>query len=95
MALIHVYFGNLVTVESILPDEDDLVLWTEAEVAASAEPAELLNLEDLRVSRPPFAAVADAPVLLPATPPEAPLPPTRLPGVLPVLRLLLLPQESW
>jgi hypothetical protein len=69
------------------------VLWTEAEVAASAEPAELLNLEDLRVSRPP-AAVADAP-LLPATPPEAPLPPTRLPGVLPVLRLLLLPQESW
>jgi len=46
------------------------VLWTEAEEAASeeAEPAELLNLEDLRVSRPlgPPAAVADAP-LLPAS----------------------------
>ena len=77
------------------------MLWTEAEVAASlAEPAELLNLEDLRVSRPPAAAIADAPLLpFPATPPEAPLPPTSppLPGgcPLPVLRLLLLPQESW
>ena len=53
-----------------LLDEDDLVLWTEAEDAASeeAEPAELLNLEDLRVSRPPGPpeAVADAP-LLPAS----------------------------
>ena len=40
------------------------MLWTEAEVAASlAEPAELLNLEDLRVSRPPAAAIADAPLL--------------------------------
>ena len=48
------------------------MLWTEAEVAASlAEPAELLNLEDLRVSRPPAAAIADAPLLpFPAKPPE-------------------------
>ena len=46
--------------------------WTEAEVAASlAEPAELLNLEDLRVSRPPAAAIADASLLsFPAKPPE-------------------------
>lgn len=72
-----------------LPDEDDLVLWTEAEVAASAT-AELLKREDLRVSRPPAApAAAEAPPLAAEAPP-----PTRLLGEVPELRLLLLPQVS-
>lgn len=74
------------------------MLWTEAEVAASAT-AELRNRDDLRVSRPPeaatWAAAADAPPPT-ATPPEADPPPTRLLAVLlPVLRLLVLPHVSW
>lgn len=75
-----------------LPDEDDLVLWTEAEEVASTA-AELRNREDRRVSRPPPVAEetedaeAEAPPGAAATPPEA-LP--KLPGV----RLLVLPQES-
>lgn len=68
------------------------MLWTEAaELADSAtDEADDLKREDRRVSRPPDAEAPEA-----EAPPEAPLPPpTKLPGVLPVLRLLLLPQES-
>ena len=72
----------------VIPDEDDLVLWTEAEVAVSAA-AELLKREERRVSRfPSEEAPAEAP------PAEALAPPTKLLGVAPEPRLLLVPQES-
>ena len=71
------------------PDEDDLVLWTEAEVAVSAA-AELLKREDRRVSRLPKED-PEPPVAV--TPPEALAPPTKLLGEDPE-PLLLVPQES-
>ena len=71
-----------------IPDEEDLVLWTEAEVAVSAAAAELLKREDRRVSRLPKE---DAPPVA-VTPPEA-LAPLKLLVADPELELLVA-QES-
>ena len=83
----NVYLG--LEILRLLPDEDDLVLWTEAEVAVSAA-AVLLKREERRVSR--FPREAEAPPE--AAPAEALAPPTKLLGVDPEPRLLLVPQES-